>query len=52
MTGLWQVSGRSDIDYRDRVVYDTYYLQSWSLWLELWVRDKTFGVVLKGKGAY
>jgi Undecaprenyl-phosphate galactose phosphotransferase WbaP len=52
MTGLWQVSGRSDIDYRDRVVYDTYYLQSWSLWLDLWVLYKTFGVVLKGKGAY
>ncbi|MDR3130640.1 MAG: undecaprenyl-phosphate galactose phosphotransferase WbaP [Treponema sp.] len=52
MTGLWQVSGRSDIDYRDRVVYDTYYLQSWSLWLDLWVLYKTSGVVLKGKGAY
>jgi Undecaprenyl-phosphate galactose phosphotransferase WbaP len=52
ITGLWQVSGRSDTDYRDRVVYDTYYLQSWSLWLDLWVLYKTSGVVLKGKGAY
>jgi Undecaprenyl-phosphate galactose phosphotransferase WbaP len=52
MTGLWQVSGRSDTDYRDRVIYDTYYLQSWSLWLDLWVLYKTSGVVLKGKGAY
>jgi Undecaprenyl-phosphate galactose phosphotransferase WbaP len=52
MTGLWQVSGRSDTDYHDRVVYDTYYLQSWSLWLDLWVLYRTLGVVLKGKGAY
>jgi Undecaprenyl-phosphate galactose phosphotransferase WbaP len=52
MTGLWQVSGRSDIDYQDRVAYDTYYLQSWSLWIDLWVLYKTSGVVIKGKGAY
>ncbi|MDR1948492.1 MAG: undecaprenyl-phosphate galactose phosphotransferase WbaP [Spirochaetaceae bacterium] len=52
MTGLWQVSGRSDTDYNERISYDTYYLQSWSLWLDLWVLYKTFGVVLKGRGAY
>jgi Undecaprenyl-phosphate galactose phosphotransferase WbaP len=52
MTGLWQVSGRSDTDYLERVVYDTYYIQSWSLWLDLWVLYKTSGVVIKGKGAY
>jgi Undecaprenyl-phosphate galactose phosphotransferase WbaP len=52
MSGLWQVSGRSDTDYHDRVAYDTYYLQSWSMWLDLWVLYKTFGVVIKGKGSY
>jgi Undecaprenyl-phosphate galactose phosphotransferase WbaP len=52
MTGLWQVSGRSDTDYHERVSYDTYYLQSWSVWLDLWVLYKTIGVVLRGKGAY
>jgi Undecaprenyl-phosphate galactose phosphotransferase WbaP len=52
MTGLWQVSGRSDTDYNERVSYDTYYLQSWSVWLDFWVLYKTLGVVLKGKGAY
>ncbi|GHV82529.1 undecaprenyl-phosphate galactose phosphotransferase WbaP [Spirochaetia bacterium] len=52
MTGLWQVSGRSDTDYNERVSYDTYYLQSWSVWLDLWVLYKTLGVVVKGKGAY
>jgi len=52
LTGLWQVSGRSDINYLDRVAYDTYYLQSWSVWLDLWIIFKTFGVILFGRGAY
>jgi Undecaprenyl-phosphate galactose phosphotransferase WbaP len=52
LTGLWQVSGRSDADYNERVAYDTYYLQSWSVWLDFWVLLRTFGVVIKGKGAY
>ncbi|MDR3139799.1 MAG: undecaprenyl-phosphate galactose phosphotransferase WbaP [Treponema sp.] len=52
MTGLWQVSGRSNTDYAERVSFDTYYLQSWSVWLDFWVLYKTFGVVLWGKGAY
>ncbi|MDR2479642.1 MAG: undecaprenyl-phosphate galactose phosphotransferase WbaP [Treponema sp.] len=52
LTGLWQVSGRSDTDYNERVSYDTYYLQSWSVWLDLYVLLKTFGVVIRGKGAY
>jgi Undecaprenyl-phosphate galactose phosphotransferase WbaP len=52
ITGLWQVSGRSDTDYAERVSYDTYYQQSWSIWLDLWVLYKTIGVVLRGKGAY
>jgi len=52
LTGLWQVSGRSDSNYLDRVSYDIYYLQSWSIWLDLWIIFKTFGVVIIGKGAY
>lgn len=52
MSGLWQVSGRSDTDYAERVSFDTYYLQSWSVWLDWWVLYKTVGVVLRGKGAY
>jgi Undecaprenyl-phosphate galactose phosphotransferase WbaP len=52
LTGLWQVSGRSDSNYLDRVAYDIYYQQSWSVWLDLWIIFKTFGVVLVGKGAY
>jgi len=52
LTGLWQVSGRSDSNYLDRVAYDIYYQQSWSVWLDLWIIFKTFGVVLIGRGAY
>jgi Undecaprenyl-phosphate galactose phosphotransferase WbaP len=52
LTGLWQVSGRSDADYAERVSYDTYYLQSWSVWLDVWVLLRTPGAVLWGKGAY
>ncbi|MDR2494771.1 MAG: undecaprenyl-phosphate galactose phosphotransferase WbaP [Spirochaetaceae bacterium] len=52
LSGLWQVSGRSDTDYNERVAFDSYYLQSWSVWLDLWVLYKTVWVVLKGKGAY
>ena len=52
LTGLWQVSGRSDTDYSERVSYDLYYLQSWSVWLDLWILFRTPGVILRGKGAY
>jgi lipopolysaccharide/colanic/teichoic acid biosynthesis glycosyltransferase len=52
LTGLWQVSGRSETNYSERVAYDTYYLQSWSGWLDLWILFKTFGAVIKGRGAY
>ena len=52
LTGLWQVSGRSDTDYAERVSYDLYYIQSWSVWLDLWILYRTPGVILKGSGAY
>ena len=52
LTGLWQVSGRSDTDYAERVSYDLYYLQSWSVWLDLWILYRTPGAIFKGKGAY
>jgi Undecaprenyl-phosphate galactose phosphotransferase WbaP len=52
LTGLWQVSGRSDTDYEERIAYDSYYLQSWSVWIDIWVLYKTIGVIFRGKGAY
>jgi len=52
LTGLWQVSGRSNTNYSDRVSLDTYYLQSWSVWLDIWIIIRTFGVLIRGSGAY
>ncbi len=52
ITGLWQVSGRSDTTYGQRVELDTYYVRNWSLWLDIYILIKTVRVVLMGSGAY
>jgi len=52
ITGLWQVTGRNNTDYRRRVVLDTYYVRNQNLSLDLYILIKTTGVVLGGKGAY
>jgi exopolysaccharide biosynthesis polyprenyl glycosylphosphotransferase len=52
ITGLWQVSGRSDISYDERVRLDMYYIRNWSLWLDLQLLFQTIPAVLKGRGAY
>ena len=52
ITGLWQVSGRSDTDYEFRVNTDKWYVSNWSLWLDIVILFKTVKVVLWGKGAY
>ena len=52
LSGMWQISGRSETSYEERIYYDTYYIQNWSVWLDIWVLIKTVGVVLVGKGAY
>ena len=52
MTGLWQVSGRNDLSYRERVALDTHYATHWSLALDLLILLKTAGVVIQRKGAY
>lgn len=52
LSGMWQISGRSDTGYEERITLDTYYIQNWSIWLDLWIAIKTVWVVLKGKGAY
>ncbi|MCR5080300.1 MAG: undecaprenyl-phosphate galactose phosphotransferase WbaP [Treponema sp.] len=52
LSGMWQVSGRSETSYEERILFDTYYIQNWSVWLDLWILIKTFWVVLIGKGAY
>ncbi len=52
MTGLWQVSGRSDISYDERVRLDMYYIRNWSIWLDLQLLFQTIPAVLKSRGAY
>ena len=52
LTGLWQVSGRSDISYRDRVSLDMHYIRNYSLWLDLQIIWRTIPAVFKGRGAY
>lgn len=52
ITGLWQVSGRSDIDYDERMKLDLYYIQNWSIWLELKIVALTVMKMLRGSGAY
>ena len=52
ITGLWQVSGRSDTTYEERVILDSFYARNWSVWLDLTILFRTFSVVLFGRGAY
>jgi undecaprenyl-phosphate galactose phosphotransferase len=52
MTGLWQVSGRNDVDYDTRVYLDSWYVKNWSLWHDLVILFKTVSVVLTRQGAY
>lgn len=52
ITGLWQVSGRSDSGYEQRVYLDTWYVKNWSLWYDIAILFKTIKVVFEGKGAY
>jgi lipopolysaccharide/colanic/teichoic acid biosynthesis glycosyltransferase len=52
ITGLWQVSGRSDTDYANRIRLDTWYVKNWSLWYDISILFKTVRVVLNREGAY
>ena len=52
MSGFWQVSGRSEIDYRTRVAMDAYYVRNWSVWLDIIILARTVKVVLFDHGAY
>lgn len=52
ITGLWQVSGRNDIDYGERVLLDEYYAKNWSLWLDVEILLRTVGAVFRRDGAY
>ena len=52
MTGLWQVSGRNDTTYRERVSLDCYYVDNWKLHTDIFLLIKTLTVVFHGRGAY
>jgi lipopolysaccharide/colanic/teichoic acid biosynthesis glycosyltransferase len=52
MTGLWQVSGRSNLSYEERVRLEIYYVRNWSIRFDLSLMLKTIPEVIKGSGAY
>ncbi|MDF7666413.1 sugar transferase [Orbaceae bacterium ESL0727] len=52
MTGLWQVSGRNDTTYNERIRLDIRYILSWSLWKDFMILFRTISVVFASKGAY
>jgi exopolysaccharide biosynthesis polyprenyl glycosylphosphotransferase len=52
ITGLWQVSGRSDVSYEERVRLDMHYIRNWTIWLDLQLLMQTIPAVFLGKGAY
>jgi exopolysaccharide biosynthesis polyprenyl glycosylphosphotransferase len=52
MTGLWQIAGRSDLNFDDLVRLDVYYLENWSIWLDVTILVKTLPAVIAQRGAY
>jgi exopolysaccharide biosynthesis polyprenyl glycosylphosphotransferase len=52
VTGLWQISGRSNLGFDDLVRLDFYYLENWSIWLDISILAKTIPAVIRGQGAY
>jgi undecaprenyl-phosphate galactose phosphotransferase len=52
ITGLWQISGRNDVDYTERVAMDVWYAKNWSLWYDLLILVSTVKVVIEKRGAY
>ena len=51
VTGLWQVSGRSELSFQERLELEMFYAQNWSFWLDIKILFKTLGVVLRRRGA-
>jgi exopolysaccharide biosynthesis polyprenyl glycosylphosphotransferase len=52
LTGLWQVSGRNDVSYDERVKLDIYYIENWTLWLDIKIILRTIVIVFGRRGAY
>ena len=51
VTGMWQVSGRSELSFDERIELELFYAQNWTFWLDIKILFKTIGVVLRKKGA-
>ena len=51
VTGLWQVSGRSNLSFEERIDLETFYAQNWSFWLDIKILFKTVAVVFRKTGA-
>ena len=51
VTGLWQVSGRNQLEFKERVDLDVHYVQNWSIWLDLYLLVRTIPTVFTGEGA-
>jgi Undecaprenyl-phosphate galactose phosphotransferase WbaP len=51
LTGLWQVSGRNDLSFAERIRLDVHYIQNWSPWLDVYIVVRTLPAVLTGEGA-
>jgi undecaprenyl-phosphate galactose phosphotransferase len=52
ITGLWQIRGRSNVSYEQRVAFDVWYIRNWSLWYDIVILLNTLAVVFRGRGAY
>ncbi len=52
ITGLWQVSGRSELTFDEMVMLDIYYIENWSPWLDVWILLRTIPTMLLARGAY
>ena len=52
LTGFWQISGRNDTEFEERIALNEYYIRNWSVWLDLYILVRTVDVVLMGRGAY
>ena len=52
IAGMWQCSGRNDIDYTERVQMDSWYVRNWSVWLDIMILWRPFKAVFAKKGAY
>ncbi|MBB3944313.1 lipopolysaccharide/colanic/teichoic acid biosynthesis glycosyltransferase [Rhizobium skierniewicense] len=52
LTGLWQISGRNDVSYKERVDYDTQYVRNWSMMQDVFIIAKTIPAVCMSRGSY